>query len=86
MSPTQSLILMILEIKTFSSQLFFTLVSNIPICWFQLKTIADKIIPKIKAAQFDVVKHMRQDLITNQLTLAILTVSIFFELIFPSLS
>ncbi|CAH0393363.1 unnamed protein product [Bemisia tabaci] len=39
----------------------------------ELKTIADKIIPKIKAAQFDVVKHMRQDLITNQLTLAILT-------------
>ncbi|XP_014242782.1 DNA-directed RNA polymerase III subunit RPC2 [Cimex lectularius] len=39
----------------------------------ELKTIADKNIPKIKAAQFDIVKHMRQDLITNALVFAILT-------------
>lgn len=40
--------------------------------------IADKNIPKIKAAQFDIVKHMRQDLITNALVHAILTVSYSF--------
>uniref|UniRef100_A0A069DXS3 DNA-directed RNA polymerase subunit beta n=1 Tax=Panstrongylus megistus TaxID=65343 RepID=A0A069DXS3_9HEMI len=39
----------------------------------ELKMIADKNIPKIKAAQFDIVKHMRQDLITNALVHAILT-------------
>uniref|UniRef100_A0A1B6DRA4 DNA-directed RNA polymerase subunit beta n=1 Tax=Clastoptera arizonana TaxID=38151 RepID=A0A1B6DRA4_9HEMI len=39
----------------------------------ELKTIADKNIPKIKAAQFDIVKHMRQDLITNALVFAIST-------------
>lgn len=39
----------------------------------ELKTIADKNIPKIKAAQFDIVKHMRQDLITNALVYAIST-------------
>ncbi|CAH1388640.1 unnamed protein product [Nezara viridula] len=39
----------------------------------ELKMIADKNIPKIKAAQFDVVKHMRQDLITNALVHAIST-------------
>lgn len=43
---------------------------------FQLKAIADKNIPKIKAAQFDIVKHMRQDLITNALVYAISTVSL----------
>ncbi|XP_039299777.1 DNA-directed RNA polymerase III subunit RPC2 [Nilaparvata lugens] len=39
----------------------------------ELKIIADKNIPKIKAAQFDIVKHMRQDLITNTLVHAIST-------------
>lgn len=39
----------------------------------ELKTIADKNIPKVKAAQFDVTKHMRQDLITNGLINAIAT-------------
>ncbi|XP_035736738.1 DNA-directed RNA polymerase III subunit RPC2-like [Vespa mandarinia] len=37
----------------------------------ELKQIADKNIPKIKAAQFDIVKHMRQDQITNGLAFAI---------------
>ncbi|XP_014210449.1 DNA-directed RNA polymerase III subunit RPC2 [Copidosoma floridanum] len=37
----------------------------------ELKAIADKNIPKIKAAQFDIVKHMRHDLITNGLACAI---------------
>ncbi|KAL1131980.1 hypothetical protein AAG570_011591, partial [Ranatra chinensis] len=39
----------------------------------ELKMIADKNIPKIKAAQFDIVKHMRQDLISNALINAIST-------------
>ncbi|KAL1457192.1 hypothetical protein WDU94_001850 [Cyamophila willieti] len=39
----------------------------------ELKVIADKIIPKNKAAQFDIVNHMRQDTITNALTNAIQT-------------
>lgn len=39
----------------------------------ELKTIADKNIPKVKAAQFDVTKHMRQDLISNGLINAIAT-------------
>ncbi|XP_037973435.2 DNA-directed RNA polymerase III subunit RPC2 [Plutella xylostella] len=38
---------------------------------WELKSIADKVIPKIKAAQFDVVKHMRPDLIANGLFTAI---------------
>ncbi|CAL7942914.1 unnamed protein product [Xylocopa violacea] len=38
---------------------------------WELKQIADKNIPKIKAAQFDIVKHMRQDQITNGLAFAI---------------
>ena len=38
-----------------------------------MKAIADKNIPKIKVSQFDVVKHMRQDLITNGLVNAIAT-------------
>ncbi|XP_015178879.1 PREDICTED: DNA-directed RNA polymerase III subunit RPC2 isoform X2 [Polistes dominula] len=37
----------------------------------ELKQIADKNIPKVKAAQFDIVKHMRQDQITNGLAFAI---------------
>ena len=40
----------------------------------QLKKIADQTIPKPRAAQFDIVKHMRQDQITNGLTHAISTV------------
>ena len=36
-----------------------------------LQTIAEKNIPKIKVSQFDIVKHMRQDLITNGLVNAI---------------
>lgn len=43
---------------------------------WELKSIADKVIPKIKAAQFDVVKHMRPDLIANGLFTAISSVSI----------
>ncbi|CAG2176173.1 unnamed protein product, partial [Oppiella nova] len=39
----------------------------------ELRTIADKNIPKIKVSQFDIVKHMRQDLITNGLINAIAT-------------
>lgn len=39
----------------------------------ELRIIADKNIPKVKTAQFDVVKHMRQDIITNGLSSAIAT-------------
>lgn len=39
----------------------------------ELRQIADKNIPKIKAAQFDISKHMRQDLITNGLINCIAT-------------
>lgn len=39
----------------------------------ELRIIADKNIPKIKTAQFDIVKHMRQDIITNGLSSAIAT-------------
>ena len=42
---------------------------------FQLKKIADMTIPKPRAAQFDIVKHMRQDQITNGLVHAISSVS-----------
>lgn len=42
----------------------------------ELKKIADQVIPKQRAAQFDVVKHMRQDQITNGMVNAISTVSI----------
>lgn len=38
---------------------------------WELKTIADKNIPKIKAAQFDVAKHMRAAQITSGLESAI---------------
>lgn len=41
----------------------------------QLKRIADMTIPKPRAAQFDIIKHMRQDQITNGLVNAISTVS-----------
>lgn len=40
----------------------------------ELQNIAEKIIPKQRAAQFDIVKHIRQDLITNGLVNAISTV------------
>lgn len=40
---------------------------------WELKQIADKNIPKVKAAQFDIVKHIRQDLITVGLENAIST-------------
>merc|ERR1740139_1183764 len=40
---------------------------------WELKQIADKNIPKVKAAQFDIVKHIRQDLITVGLEHAIST-------------
>ena len=43
---------------------------------WELKMIADKNIPKVKAAVFDVVTHMRQDQITNGLENAISTVRI----------
>ncbi|XP_033638583.1 DNA-directed RNA polymerase III subunit RPC2-like isoform X2 [Asterias rubens] len=39
----------------------------------ELKKIADQTIPKPRAAQFDIVKHMRQDQITNGLIIAIST-------------
>nr|XP_034983724.1 DNA-directed RNA polymerase III subunit RPC2 [Zootoca vivipara] len=44
----------------------------------ELKKIADQVIPKQRAAQFDVVKHMRQDQITNGMVNAISTVSVSF--------
>merc|ERR1719383_202485 len=40
---------------------------------WELKLIADKNIPKVKAAQFDIVKHIRQDMITVGLEHAIST-------------
>ncbi|KAJ8955588.1 hypothetical protein NQ318_001418 [Aromia moschata] len=40
---------------------------------WELKAIAEKTIPKIRATQFDVVKYMRSDLITNCLVFAIST-------------
>merc|ERR1719383_112055 len=40
---------------------------------WELKMIADKNIPKVKAAQFDIVKHIRQDLISQGLEIAIST-------------
>ena len=40
---------------------------------YELKQIADKNIPKVKAAQFDIVKHIRQDVITQGLEMAIST-------------
>lgn len=44
----------------------------------ELQNIAEKIIPKQRAAQFDIVKHIRQDLITNGLVNAISTVRVEF--------
>ena len=44
--------------------------------FLQLKKIADLTIPKPRAAQFDIVKHMRQDQITNGLVMAISSVRI----------
>lgn len=43
---------------------------------WELKTIAEKTIPKIRATQFDVIKYMRSDLITYSLVFAISTVSV----------
>ncbi|KAB0804699.1 hypothetical protein PPYR_01669 [Photinus pyralis] len=40
---------------------------------WDLKSIAEKTIPKIRASQFDVIKYMRSDLITNCLVFAIST-------------
>jgi DNA-directed RNA polymerase III subunit RPC2 len=40
---------------------------------YELRTIADKNIPKVKAAQFDIVKHIRTDGISNGLENAIST-------------
>ena len=40
---------------------------------YELRTIADKNIPKVKAAQFDIVKHFRHNHITNGLENAIST-------------
>lgn len=39
----------------------------------ELKLVADKCIPKVRATQFDVVKYVRQDLITHGLVVAIAT-------------
>lgn len=50
---------------------------------FELKMIADKNIPKIKAAQFDVVKHMRAAQISVGLETAITTVSVLFKKAVP---
>lgn len=50
----------------------------------ELKKIADQTIPKPRAAQFDIVKHMRQDQITNGLITAISTVRLLLLLyLFP---
>lgn len=43
----------------------------------ELKKIADVTIPKPRAAQFDIVRHMRQDLITNGLINSISTGKLF---------
>ena len=40
---------------------------------FELKKIADLTIPKQRAAQFDIVRHMKQDQISNGLAIAIST-------------
>jgi len=40
---------------------------------WELKQIADRNIPRVKAAQFDIVKHVRADLITTGLEMAIST-------------
>ena len=39
----------------------------------ELKKVADQNIPKVRAAQFDIVKHIRQDTITTGLEVAIST-------------
>lgn len=41
----------------------------------KLQSIAEKTIPRQRAAQFDIVKHIRQDLITNGLATAISSVT-----------
>ena len=55
--------------------MFFSVCSNSRFVDIQLKKIADSTIPKPRAAQFDIVKHMRQDQITNGLIHAISSVS-----------
>ena len=40
---------------------------------WELKRIADRLIPKVKAAQFDIVKHINPQLITDGLEIAIST-------------
>lgn len=54
---------------------------------FELKSIADKNISKVKAAQFDVIKHIRTDTLTLGLENAIATVilSQLFVFIFSNL-
>lgn len=49
---------------------------------WELKAIAEKTIPKIRATQFDVVKYMRSDLITNCLVFAISTVRIIYFILY----
>lgn len=44
---------------------------------WELKSVAEKTIPKIRATQFDIVKYMRSDLITNCLVFAISTVILY---------
>lgn len=51
---------------------------------FQLKKIADMTIPKQRATQFDIIRHIRQDQITNGLVHAISSVSIKISVGLPS--
>ena len=52
--------------------------------FLKLKNIADKTIPKLKASVFDIVLHMRQDIITSGLDCAISTVRrTWIDSIFP---
>ncbi|KAK7813744.1 hypothetical protein U0070_001450, partial [Myodes glareolus] len=51
----------------------------------EMKKIADQVIPKQRAAQFDVVKHMRQDQITNGMVNAISTLQSFSGSLWPAL-
>ena len=47
---------------------------------WELKMIADKNIPKVKAAQFDIVKHIRQDMISVGLETAISSGTSFYSM------
>ena len=65
-----------LQISSDNIPYFFKMINIIFFFAFlQLKRIADQTIPKPRTAQFDIVKHMRQDQITNGLIHAISTVS-----------